>query len=42
MSYQEWFWLYDVKRTDKPETFGLTEGDLAELYELIRDPPSNG
>ncbi len=37
MTQEEWFWLYDVKRTDKSQAFGLSEADLGELYELIKD-----
>jgi hypothetical protein len=42
MTYQEWFWLYDVKRADQPVTFGLNEDDLADLYELITEPKADG
>lgn len=34
MTHEEWYWIFDVKR-EKPKTFGLSEDDLAELYELI-------
>lgn len=37
MTQEEWYWLFDIKRTDKPQTFGLSEDDLEELYELIKD-----
>lgn len=39
MTQEEWFWVYDARRTDKPnaDTFGLSETDLADLYELIKD-----
>jgi hypothetical protein len=37
MDPQEWFWLFDMKRTDKPVAgSSLTETDLLELYELIK------
>lgn len=36
MSPQEWWWIFDARRTDKPVAgCNLTEDELAELYELI-------
>ena len=38
MGPEEWWWVYDTKRTDKPVPgSNLDEDELAELYELIKD-----
>jgi hypothetical protein len=35
MSAEEWWWVFDAKRTDKVPGSSLSEEDLADLYELI-------
>lgn len=34
MSLAEWYWLFDVKRTDKPAS-GMSDDELEELYQLL-------
>jgi hypothetical protein len=35
MSPDEFWWIYDAKRTDQKKGTGLSDDELQELYELI-------
>ena len=35
MDVEEWWLLFDAKRTDPPNKIGLSDDDLAELYALL-------
>jgi hypothetical protein len=44
MELTEWVWLFDVKKPNRTQKWAgsLTDNDVAELFEQMKDAESNG